>query len=380
MTLEFDQQRFLQSDWQRRPALLRGALPGFVSPISGDDLAGLAAEPAALARLVSRRGQRWKLRHGPFGAADYAALPPRNWTLLVQDVDKWLPEAVGVLLEHFAFLPRWRLEDLMVSFAVKGGSVGAHVDQYDVFLLQASGRRRWQIDCRAQTDRTLQSGVPLKLLQRFAPTHDWVLEPGDILYLPPGVPHHGIALDPCLTFSIGLRAPAAAELLQALASETLELDPEGLRYRDRGMEPARMAGELDRAALKRMRQVMRKLIDDTPDAQLAQAMGRFICAHRSPRALQPPRLVLRLATLARRLVSRQWELVGSPWHRLCWTRKGKQALLHNAESSITVSRELASALCDGGVLDAVAWQQLTATEQQGFWQFYAVGALLLQRR
>ncbi|HST43921.1 MAG TPA: cupin domain-containing protein, partial [Luteimonas sp.] len=211
--------RFLRDFWQKRPLLVRGAFPhfaspGFVPPLTPEDLAGLACEDAALSRLIhhERATDGWTVRSGPFEESEFPALGDRDWTLLVQDVDKWDGD-VAALLDAFAFLPRWRIDDIMVSFAATGGSVGAHVDQYDVFLLQGQGHRRWQIDAGQAPPRAFRDDVELKLLRSFVPSHDWVLAPGDMLYLPPGVPHHGVALDPCLTFSVGMRAPSTAELM-----------------------------------------------------------------------------------------------------------------------------------------------------------------------
>ena len=186
---------FLGRYWQKRPLLIRQAFPGFESPVTPDDLAGLACEEIAPSRIVVHRprGDRWELRHGPFAEGDFARLPKTRWTLLVQDCDKLLAE-VGALLCEFRFVPDWRLDDVMISYAVDGGSVGPHLDQYDVFLLQAQGRRRWSISVDPRAPTEFRPGLPLKLLQSFLPTHDWVLEPGDMLYLPPGVPHHGVAV------------------------------------------------------------------------------------------------------------------------------------------------------------------------------------------
>jgi 50S ribosomal protein L16 3-hydroxylase len=169
---------------------------------------------------------------------EFPGMPHQDWTLLVQDVDKWDADVASVL-QAFTFLPRWRIDDIMVSFAAPGGSVGAHVDQYDVFLLQAQGHRRWQIDNGPNPPLGFRNDVELKLLREFTPTHEWVLGPGDMLYLPPGVPHHGVAEDACLTFSVGMRAPSAAELLGDFV-DTLAADAdEALRYRDPDLAPPR---------------------------------------------------------------------------------------------------------------------------------------------
>ena len=210
---------FLRDYWQKRPLLIRGAFPDFETPVQPEDLAGLACEEGALSRLIThdRATDGWSVRTGPFQEEEFPGMPDHDWTLLVQDVDKWDAD-VRALISHFDFLPRWRMDDVMISFAATGGSVGAHVDQYDVFLLQAYGHRRWQIDASEsikgkRPPLDFRDDVELKLLRRFKPTHDWVLAPGDMLYLPPNVPHNGVAEDPCLTFSFGMRAPASAELI-----------------------------------------------------------------------------------------------------------------------------------------------------------------------
>ena len=199
---------FLQGHWQKRPLLVRAALPEFAGMLQPRELMQLACREDAQARVVVRTGRRWEVHHGPFTAAFFKRLAPARWTLLVQDVNHFLPRA-RELLERFRFLPYARLDDVMVSYAPRGGGVGPHFDSYDVFLLQAHGRRRWRIG--AQRDLTLVPGAPLKLLARFRPQEEHVLEPGDMLYLPPGVPHHGEAVDACMTFSIGMRAPSQAE-------------------------------------------------------------------------------------------------------------------------------------------------------------------------
>lgn len=240
-----DADRFLAEYWQRRPLLLRAALPDFRCPLPADELAGLACEPQVEARLVLERGPQgpWELRHGPFDEDTFATLPDSHWTLLVQDVDKHVPE-VASLLRAFGFIPNWRLDDIMISYAADQGSVGPHVDAYDVFLIQVEGERRWRIDASEAPDLSCIPGLDLRILEHFAPTDDWVLGPGDILYLPPGVPHWGIAEGECMTWSVGLRAPAwrelAADWCEHQGARAL---PAG-RYRDPGLSPQTHGGEV----------------------------------------------------------------------------------------------------------------------------------------
>ncbi len=227
---------FLAGYWQRRPLLLPGAFPGLSSPLTPDELAGLACEPEVESRIVQEQGpdRPWQVTHGPFDEAAFAALPQTHWTLLVQDVDKHVP-AVATLLACFDFLPQWRLDDIMVSWAEDGGSVGPHRDAYDVFLVQVQGQRRWRIDTRPSPPNALLPDLDLRILQHFEPSHDWVLGPGDVLYLPPGIPHWGTAQGPCMTWSVGLRAPAWRELaadwlqhaVEALAGDGRWRDPPG---------------------------------------------------------------------------------------------------------------------------------------------------------
>ncbi|HEY6893489.1 MAG TPA: cupin domain-containing protein, partial [Rhodanobacteraceae bacterium] len=231
--------RFLRDYWQKKPLLIRGAFADLRAPLTPDDLAGLSCEPSALSRIVvhENKRDRWKLRTGPFDAGDFAKLPKRDWTLLVQDVDKWDAD-VAALLPHFAFLPRWRIDDIMVSYAVDGGSVGAHVDNYDVFLLQGLGQRRWMISTDPHAPKATRDDADIKLLRAFAPTHAWVLEAGDMLYLPPGVPHHGVAIGECMTYSVGMRAPSRAELLVDFAETFAAEWPEELRFGDPDLAPS----------------------------------------------------------------------------------------------------------------------------------------------
>jgi 50S ribosomal protein L16 3-hydroxylase len=210
--------QFLAEYWQKKPLLIKNAIPNFTGLLSPDELAGLACEDEVQSRIVEYKKGKWHARHGPFDDADFAKLPENptqdhNWTLLVQSVNHYLPEAAD-LLQQFNFIPHARLDDLMVSYAPDGGGVGPHFDSYDVFLLQGQGRRLWRIS--EQTDLTLIEGAPLRILKNFDTAQEWLLEAGDMLYLPPHLAHWGIAVsngaEDCMTYSIGFRAPKNQEL------------------------------------------------------------------------------------------------------------------------------------------------------------------------
>jgi len=380
---------FLRDYWQKRPLLVRAAFPGFASPVAPDDLAGLACEELALSRIVierppgrgkpaAGREPAWTLRTGPFVENDFATLPKTHWTLLVQDVDKWDAD-VAALLDAFAFLPSWRIDDVMISYAEDGGSVGAHVDQYDVFLLQGLGRRRWQISTDPAAPRAFRSDVELKLLARFTPTHEWVLEPGDMLYLPPGVPHHGVALGACMTYSIGMRAPSQADLLGDFVDHLIETLPEEARYTDADLAPARGDGEIDDAAIARVTRAMpwlridegvvagsasepaRKRISTSKAAagnrareidggsgsisasSLRTWFGRFITRYRSAQLAAPPPRRLGDAAFARAIAGGA-TVRRNPWSRCAWMREGRGAQLFVAGEAHGCSLALARAL------------------------------------
>lgn len=233
--------RFMREIWQRRPLLIRQALPRFSAPVQRDDLLRLATRDDVESRLITAFGGRWTLAHGPFDDSALPALSRKRWTLLVQGLNTLLP-AAHQLLQRFRFIADARLDDLMASFATDGGGVGPHVDSYDVFLLQASGQRRWRIS--RQRDTRLAPGLPLKVLADFRPTQEWVLEPGDLLYLPPGVAHEGVALGECITLSIGFRAPAWQELVEPWFLQLADRTRIGGRYADPGPPATRRPGRL----------------------------------------------------------------------------------------------------------------------------------------
>ena len=338
----FSPEQFLEEYWQKKPCLIRQAIADFKPLLDGDDLAGLACEEMAESRLVkgSLEAADWTVAHGPFSDADFSALPDENWTLLVQDVEKHYAP-LQALVQQFSFIPNWRLDDLMISYAATGGSVGPHTDQYDVFLLQAEGTRRWQI---AQSfDPKLLEGCPLNVLQQFTSEQEWVLEPGDMLYLPPNVAHLGIALEPGMTWSIGSRAPSGADLLQGLGEWLAFSADEGGRYSDPDLKPTPRAGEIDPQALQGLRQLMRTCIDDNEslDDYLAAFMSRFRLAHDPvpPPDLTNPEILLKALQNGSRLFR-------NPWTRLTWIENLKGARLFAAGQPYDCSIWLAESLCE----------------------------------
>ena len=267
---------FLRDYWQKKPLLIRQALPGFTPPLDIDELAGLALEETVESRIVMEQGPDgpWQAFNGPFEESFFETLPEENWTLLVQAVDHLLPE-VGAVLQHFDFLPRWRMDDVMISYAPPGGSVGPHIDYYDVFLLQASGQRRWRLGQFCDESTPLLPNTRLKILTDFQanPEQDWVLEPGDLLYLPPQLAHWGTSLsEDCTTWSVGFRALSAEEVLCGTADFIGERLKEDQRYTDADLTLPRHTAEIDDAALERLQKLLQQVINNP--AALSEWFGR----------------------------------------------------------------------------------------------------------
>jgi len=353
--------------------LIRRAFPDFEPELEPDDIAGLACDELAESRLITGAapGGRWTLRHGPFDDGDFAALPETGWTLLVQDVEKHYPP-LRKLLTNFDFLPNWRIDDLMVSVAGPGGSVGPHVDQYDVFLLQAVGRRRWQI--ARSFDPALLPESELKILERFEPEDDWILEPGDVLYLPPGVAHHGVALDLGMTWSFGMRAPSASDLAQSLGEWLAGHQEADRRYHDPELRPALRHGEVDGAAIDRFRELARHATND-PNA-FTGFLGAFLSRYRLAHEPAPPPEGLSLQELKEAL-GRGAQLAHNPWTRLLWLDSGSTTLLFAAGEAFECSRESAQAICDEGAL-RTAGPALITTESALILELLNRGHLVLE--
>jgi 50S ribosomal protein L16 3-hydroxylase len=280
---------FLREYWQQRPVLIRGAIPDFRNPIDADELAGLACEPGVRSRIVLGHPDRrdWSVEYGPFDPDRFAKLPATAWTLLVSEIEHFWPEGPD-WLRRFDFIPRWRRDDLMISYAAREGSVGPHIDAYDVFLFQAQGRRRWQIQEPPPVSPVCLPALPLAILRRFDPTTEWVLEPGDMLYLPPGIPHLGMSLDDgCMTWSIGFRAPAWRDVVGGFLEERLEsVGPE--RIGDAGRNVSVNPHELDAGDLATLRSGLLERLRLQP-AELDRFLGEFLTRpQQEPQAQDDP--------------------------------------------------------------------------------------------
>lgn len=339
---------FIRDYWQKKPLLIRQAIPDFESPLTPDELAGLSLEEEIESRLVIEHGEQpWELRRGPFSEDTYQNLPERDWTLLVQAVDQFIPE-VAELLENFRFLPSWRIDDVMISFAAPGGGVGPHFDNYDVFLLQGHGQRRWRIGQMCDGDSALLEHADLRILADFKGTDEWVLEPGDMLYLPPRLAHFGTAIDDCMTYSIGFRAPSAAEVLTHFTDFLAQFLSEEERYCDAGHQPVGDPHEIQHEVLDRLKALLAEHMGD--ERLLLTWFGQFMTEPRYPERVAgtPIEEQELIAALEQGAL-----LIRNPSARLAWSDVDEDVLLFASGNSRLLPgnlRELLQTLCAADAL------------------------------
>jgi 50S ribosomal protein L16 3-hydroxylase len=358
-----DVARFMRRHWQREPLLVRGAFPGFADPLSPREVLALAGDRDASSRLVVRRGKAWSVEHGPIPRARFKRLPARAWTVLVQDTNHF-SRAAAELLARFDFIPHARIDDVMVSYAAPGGGVGPHVDSYDVFLVQGRGRRRWRIS--RQKDLGFVPGLDLKLLRRFEPEREWVLEAGDMLYLPPGVAHDGIAETECLTWSIGFRAPTDRELVAGFLDFLHErLDPRG-QYADAGSAPARRPGEVPATLEAHVARAVARIRWSA--AEIREFAGRHLSEPKAHVYFTPPRRPLAPARFA--AAAARAGLTLDPRARLLFS--GTMFFLNGERVAVPrEAREIAKRLADERRLaapiraSAASWKTMHAWDLEG---------------
>jgi 50S ribosomal protein L16 3-hydroxylase len=314
---KFEPVAFLRDNWQKKPLLIRSMWTSWSNPLEPDELAGLACEDDVEARLVTQRAGTFAVEHGPFAETRFSQPERDPWTLLVQAVDHHVP-SVSALLEQFRFIPNWRIDDIMVSYATDKGGVGPHFDQYDVFLIQGLGRRRWQVGgaCNEQTERLPNND--LRLLADFEAAEEWVLEPGDVLYVPPGVAHNGIAVgDDCMTYSIGFRAPSRGDLIDSWSEYIVERLDEDDRYVDPCLTAQENPGEITAAALTALQAMIVEKLMDRRD--FGRWFGRYSTSPKNLDIDWTPEIPLDADDL---LASVPASLVRNPASRLSFVREG----------------------------------------------------------
>ena len=358
---------FLRDYWQKKPLLVRQAIPGLTPVVSTEALFALAAGDEVEARMVRRNGKRWDMTHGPIAGLPKTAPHSGDWTLLLQGMNLHDVSA-DALLRQFRFIPDSRLDDLMISYAVDGGGVGAHFDSYDVFLLQAQGQRRWRIS--AQQDLSLVEGLPLKVLRNFMPEEEFLLEPGDMLYLPPHYAHEGVAVGECMTYSIGFKAPAFQELGEAFLqfmADTIDLPG---RYADPALKPTAHPAQIDAAILKTVAQQLRQI--RFTDDDIAIFLGEYLSEPKSSVLFTPPVRPLTAPRFAQAAARRGLTL--SPRTQMLY--RGEHVFI-NGESFMLAAgdRALLAALADQRMLDRAALTMVSEDVAEALHLWYCDGWL-----
>lgn len=332
--LELDVKTFLAKHWQRQHLFIPGGFQKFAVPADGDELAGLAMEDDPDCRIVFFDGQHWHQERGPFTQDSYQ----RNgsWTLLVQGVDQHWDEAAA-LLNAVRFLPDWRLDDIMMSYATAGGSAGPHYDNYDVFIIQGDGQRRWQVGGLCDASSALMDNTDLRLLADFEPKNEYLMNTGDVLYIPPGIAHYGISVGESTSFSIGFRAPRKSDLLARWADNLLSAMEDDALFSDVNREPASRSGEITAADLHRARAQLLAVFNDKDPRWFGEAI-----TDGAP--------VLQSATDTARTIEEQGNWIArAPGSRLAWHATDDELLVFahgNTHDAPLALQSILEALCD----------------------------------
>ncbi len=315
--IDFNIDMFLRDHWQQWPLLIRNPWASWANPLEPDELAGLACETEVESRLIEYNSDNWRAENGPFPEERFTSLGQSPWTLLVQAVDHYVPD-VAALIAPFRFIPNWRIDDVMVSLANDGGGVGPHFDQYDVFLIQGLGRRRWQVGAHCDASTPLLPHDDLRLLADFVATDEWVLEPGDMLYVPPGISHNGIAVgDECMTYSIGFRAPSRAELIGHYADDLLDAMSDDDRYGDARLQRQSNPGEISADAMEALHAMITERLGDKE--AFARWFGQYNTTPKYPDIDWTPDEAVTEQELSKKLAAGE-QLIRNPASRFSFAR------------------------------------------------------------
>ena len=367
---------FLRDYWQKKPLLIRNAIKAFVGPLSKSEVFTLSRRDDAESRLATNVADRWQLMHGPFSAKDFRFPPGVLWTVLIQDVQHFTYEA-HELLAKFNFIPQARIDDLMVSYATAGAGVGPHFDTYDVFLLQGSGSRRWQIS--QQRDLRLKPDLPLKILSHFKPTQEFVLQTGDMLYLPPGVAHNGIAESECLTWSVGFRAPSQQDFSLAFLDYVRDSTSLMGLYTDPGVAPSQSCAEIDVAMQQRFSGLLNGVQAAVNDPAIVRKfVGCYLTEPKMHVVFDAPEIAVSIKQFERLLQKHGIELDLKA--RMLYD---DEHIFVNGEATADIggSRRLLRELANRRMLSAAKCAELkTGAVMKWLYQCYCDGALTIARR
>ena len=373
-----NREQFLEEYWQKKPLVIRQAFPSFESPLSAEEIAGLACEEDINSRiLLEKDGEHpWQPIFGPMDEETFARMPETHWTLIVNDLEKHIPELAWIT-DQFNFIPEWRFDDLMTSYAADHGSVGPHMDLYDVFILQGEGRRRWQINSQPVAADNQVKETPLRIQKTFEAEQEWILEPGDILYIPPGVSHHGVSLGESISYSIGFRAISHNDLVNDfIGFITRDLDP-NLTYRDPDLELKTSANEFDQQDVDRVRAIFRDYLNPDHPA-LTQWFGRFMSDPKADLQLDADEPISDLGELEALLAEDDAKLLRHPASRFAFTRHEDHCLLFIDGQQYNTSTRFTEMLCEQREINLPELLGIATVEEQDLLtEWYNSGKLYL---
>lgn len=321
---DFDIENFLDTYWQKKPLLIRNPWDNWRNPLNPDELAGMACEEEVESRLIVQNDGNWKVENGPLSESRFGELDDKDWTLLAQAVDHFIPD-VAALIEPFRFIPNWRIDDVMVSYAADGGGVGPHFDQYDVFLIQGLGKRRWQLGAKCDDNAGLLPHDDLRQLAEFEATMEYICQPGDILYVPPGIAHNGVAIgDDCMTYSIGFRAPSRSELIGYWVDDMLTEMSDDDRYSDPALQKQSNSGEISDDAIDKLHSLITEKMGDRN--RFARWFGQYVSTPKYPEVDWRPEPGISVEELMKSSTADSF-IERNPASRFSFIRNGSNTLL-----------------------------------------------------
>ncbi|WP_198264504.1 cupin domain-containing protein [sulfur-oxidizing endosymbiont of Gigantopelta aegis] len=370
---------FLAEYWQKKPLLIRGAFPDFAAPLSPDELAGLACEEDVNSRIVIEKGGEhpWQAIHGPMNDDVFANMPETHWSLVVNDLEKYLPELAWIT-DKFRFIPEWHLDDLMSSYAAPEGSVGPHVDLYDVFILQGEGKRRWQLNTQPVAEDNVIPDIAIRLQKEFTAEIEWILEPGDMMYIPSGVSHHGVSIGESMSYSIGFRATSHADLVNDFVAHITDGLSINKTYQLPHNKQQVHSNEISAAAIAELRRVFTEYLDPN-HPELARWFGSYVSDSKVDYLHQCEQNVDNLSQLKQLLLEQNAVLMRYPSSRFAFTRDSDHCLLFVDGQDFKVSEQFVYCLCDQRILDLdVLEKSASDNELDLFINLYNSGKLYLQ--
>ncbi|VAW68709.1 FIG002776: hypothetical protein [hydrothermal vent metagenome] len=368
---------FLNEYWQKKTRVFRQAFPGFQCPINAEELAGLSCEEDVNARIIIEKDgdHPWQPVFGPMDDEVFANLPESHWTLVINDLEKLIPE-LAWMPDLFDFIPNWRFDDLMTSYAADQGSVGPHFDLYDVFIIQGKGRRRWQISTADVRSDNQVNGTPLRIQQTFKAEEEWILEPGDMIYIPPNVSHHGVSLGESISFSVGYRAVSHADLLNDFIAHITQNLPANFTYQDADLKTQVQSAEITEDAIKRIKNIFKEYLK--PDhPQISRWFGRYMSDPKTELAQAAEKPLKSIDELTTELENGN-TLSRHPASRFAYIKENAESMLFINGADYSVSANFAEALCKNRQLNKELITTASTEEQQLIVELYNAGNLYIE--